>query len=429
MHDNLAVNLENQNSTNTKKLLLISTATIGSILEYFDFMVFIFFTPIISRLFFPFSQQRYGILYTYIIVSISYIFRPIGGVFLGYLGDKYGRKTIFYVTLILMGLPSVLIGCLPTFQSIGYFSSFIMILSRILQGIALGGEVPVSITYISERFKSNNYFFYLSWLTFGANIGVALGAQTFNIINLFFNQNAIYEYAWRFPFLFGSIVAVIGFVIRFNSVESEEFTMIAKNKIIQKIPIALIWKNFRPQVLSGIILCTIVSLITSIFIVFLPSLLSVTLSIHLATGYNLSIFGSIIVALCSVFFGYITKYISPIWLIRISMFGLMSSLFMILLLSGYGYNPYFIVCILAFFVSGVNGTFFGILAYIFPTEVRFSGIALCYNIAYLISGLTPLWIGYLTILNDSTKNSSMIMLVIFFIIVSSFKVNSNFYKK
>ena len=137
---------------NTDKKMIVAT-TIGSIFEIFDFLSFVFLSSIIADLFFPPNIHHLAMLFTYLTITMTYLLRPIGGLILGHLGDKYGRKSVFTISILLMSIPSFVIGLLPTFQAIGYLATILLVISRILQGFSLGGEVPGSITYIAEKFK------------------------------------------------------------------------------------------------------------------------------------------------------------------------------------------------------------------------------------------------------------------------------------
>lgn len=425
----MRLTFKNTLSTESKDKLLIIVAIVGSLLEYFDFMLFIFLAPVIAKLFFPEQSHNAAIIFTYAIISISYIFRPIGGILWGYLGDNYGRKTILCLSLILMAAPSLIIGFLPIFSQIGYSASIILVTLRILQGISLGGEVPGSITYISEKFKHGNYFFYLSWLTFGANLGVALGSQTLHLFYVWATPDFLYTVGWRIPFILGGSLAILGFLIRTYFTESESFTQIKQMRQICRVPVMKLWEESKSQVLCGIIICSLVSFTTSVFIVFLPNLLGNNLLMSTSSSLNLCSIGSLILAVTSIFFGYITKYINPALIIKLSMLGLVGTLFIVLLNKKMDYNPYYLVCVSAFFIAGINGVFFGVLADLFPTQVRFSGIAICYNVAYMISaGLTPLWVSYMSILNDASKNIIEVSLMMLLIATFTFHPQMSFYR-
>ncbi len=256
-----------------RRQILIIPAVIGNTLEYIEFTTFIFLAPVIADIFFPKQVPTLAIIFTYLTIVITYLFRPIGGMIFGSIGDRYGRKLVFSFTLLLMAIPSFIIGILPTFAQISYFAPILLVLMRILQGCSMGGEVPGSITYVVEKFRQENYFFYCAILTCGANIGIVIGSQIISLLSQSTSHSFIYSIGWRILFLSGSILAVIGFYVRSSISESDEFINLTITKQINKEPFLVLIKNYSPEIISGIMLCTVVSLITSIFHIFLPSLL------------------------------------------------------------------------------------------------------------------------------------------------------------
>ncbi|MFN7095055.1 MAG: MFS transporter, partial [Burkholderiales bacterium] len=341
-----------------------------------------------------------AIIFTYLTITISYLLRPVGGLILGHLGDKYGRKSVFTISILLMSVPSFVIGLLPTFNQLGYLATGVLITARILQGFSLGGEVPGSITYIAEKFGRKNYFFFCAWLTFGANIGLSLGSQTLRLLNQYTSPEFMYSIGWRIPFLIGGFLSLVGFYIRKTVRESEQFEQLQQTKELSKAPLLVLIKEFKPQIISGILLCVIVSLTTSIFHVFLPNLLVTYSHFSLNTASNLSAIGATTMAIFSLLFAYLTCYIAAIWLLRWGLISLILLLSLMLsniinlpeMLNHNATGLYIVISLISVTLSSINGIFFGILASLFPTRVRFSGISICYNFAYIIgAGLTPLW--------------------------------------
>ena len=383
---------------NDKKIIIATT--IGSAFELFDFLSFVFLSPIIAKLFFPPQIHNLAIIFTYLTITMSYLLRPIGGLVLAHLGDRYGRIFTFTTSILLMSIPSFTIGILPTFSSIGYAATFLLIFARILQGLSLGGEVPASITYIAEEFKTKNYYFYCAWLTFGANIGVAIGSQAVDLLSQFTSTQFMYSIGWRIPFLIGSLLTIIGFYIRRTISESNEFKQLQRSKNLSTAPLITILKQYRPQIICGILLSVIVSLTTSIFHIFLPSLLTNYSRFSLNTTTNISTIGAVTMALFSLLFAYCVKYIPPINILRIGLMSLIITLGLILakvltlgdVLHQNIAGLYIIVILISIALSGVNGVLFGLLAGLFPTQVRLSGVSFCFNIAYIFgAGITPIW--------------------------------------
>ena len=393
---------------------LITAATIGSIFEIFDFLAFIFLAPILAKLFFPPSLAGTAIFFTYLTIAISYLLRPVGGIILGHLGDKYGRKAVFSLSLLLMALPSLLIGILPTYAQIGYLATALLIGARILQGFSIGGEVPGSITYIAEKFKQHNYFFACAWLTFGANFAVAIGSQLIKLLTLASSPTFMLSYGWRIPFIFGSLLSIIGFYVRKRLSESAAYQQVLQHKKIARVPLVELIVNYRYPVASGILLAVIVSLCTSIFHVFLPNLFVSYFHFSLSQTAAISSAGAFTLAVASLGCAYLTRYINPLLILRLSLMALcliFSALYSNRIDLTQIQELYFWVVIISLCLAGVNGLFFAILADLFPTPVRFSGIALCYNIAYIFgAGLTPLWSSAILELSHNYHNIILVCL-------------------
>jgi MHS family proline/betaine transporter-like MFS transporter len=372
---------------------LIIAAVIGSIFELFDFVVFMFLLPILVTVFFPTNWQETAIWMTYLTVTVSYFLRPIGGVILGHMGDKYGRKSVFSFTLLIMSIPSLLLALLPTYNEMGYLAPVLLIIIRLFQGFALGGEVPGSITYVAEKFKSSNYFFACAWLTFGANLSVTIAPQFIQLLNRSLSHDFMYIYGWRIPFLLSGILAIIGMYIRKYTTESDQYLNSNHNR--KRIPVVELSQSYLFNICTGVLLCVVVSTTTSIFHIFLPTVFVRYYNFNIADLAGISSLGAMTMALSSLFFSYITKYISPILIIRVSLLLLITLLFAI----SFNYFPintlhnlYIGEFIISLLLAGVNGVFFGILADIFPIYVRYSGIAVSYNTAYILgAGIAPLW--------------------------------------
>lgn len=403
-------------SSSSGNLRLIVATTIGSIFEIFDFIAFVFLTPVLAELFFPKSANNSALWFTYLTIAISYLLRPIGGMILGHLGDKYGRKSVFSISILLMSVPALVIGLLPTYAQIGYFATALLIIMRILQGFSVGGEVPGSITYIAEKFKSANYFFACAWLTFGANFAVSVGSQGIKLLTAYTSHEFLYSIGWRLPFLFGSLLTIVGFYIRKSISESEEYQEMQRHKPHDSIPLVQLWRNYKYPIISGILLSIIVSLTTSIFHVFLPNLFVTYFHFELSQTAGISSLGAITMAIASLLFAYLVRFINPIMILRCALFGLILIFAAIagdIVKLNQVSQLYLWVVIISFVLAGVNGLFFAILADMFPTAIRYSGIAVCYNFAYILgAGITPIWSSSILELTHSYHQIIVICLVV-----------------
>lgn len=418
---------------NTMKSKVIIATTIGSVFEVFDFFTFIFLSSLITQLYFPASAHSSAILFTYLTISISYLLRPIGGMILANLGDKYGRKSVFSFAILCMSIPSFFIGILPTYETLGYIATICILLARILQGFSLGAEVPGGVTYIYENFYDKNYFLYCAWITFGSNLGIVLSSQLIRILTEYSTTEFMHTIGFRIPFLFGGLLSIVGFYIRKNLNETKDFAELKKKHLLVATPLATLFVEYRTKLIAGILLCLIVSITTSIFHTFLPNLFIMYFHFSLTHATNLSSTGAITLATCSILVALLSQKIDPVRIIQISIFGLIIT-FAILLSNLIDLKQmisqnvgwlYFIIIIISILTSGVNGIFFGFLAHMFPTQVRFSAVAGSFNIAYILgAGLTPIWT---SLIMDRTHNYHYIIAVCLVVAILSF-INSLFFK-
>jgi MFS family permease len=389
---------------------MIGSMILGSIFEIFDFLSFAFLSALLAELFFPRDIKGLAIIFTYLTITISYLLRPLGGLVLGHLGDKYGRKSVFAASILLMSIPSFVIGVLPTFAQIGYFATALLIIARILQGFSLGGEFPGAVTYMAEKFKHRNVFFYCALLPFGANLGVVAAAQTIQLLSQYTSSEFMHTMGWRIPFLVGSLLALVGFYIRYSLRESEAFQELQRTHHISRMPLLTLLQGFKLQIGCGILLALVVSVTTSVFHIFLPGLLVSYFHFNLSVAANVTSAGAAVFAIFSLFFSYFAYWRNVIFILRLSLLSLII-IFGLILADFINLNVMLhesvlgvgaVVMLISLALAGTNGVFLGILASFFPTQVRFSGISLCYNLAFILgAGLTPLWTSSLLALTGS----------------------------
>ena len=380
-----------KNKMENQKMLIATS--IGSMLEIFDFLSFVFLSSIIAKLFFPANTHGTNILFTYITIAISYLLRPIGGIILGNLGDKFGRKSVFTLSILLMSIPSFAISILPIYHTIGYWATCLLIIFRIMQGFSLGGEVPGSITYLQEKFHNKNYFLATAWLTFGANLGVVAAAKIVEFLTHTLSTTTMLNIGFRIPFFLGGFLSIIGFYIRSSITESPEFQALQQTKTLNQAPIKHLILNFKQEIVAGILMALLVSVITSVFHIILPNLLVSYFSYSLHDVIDLSIIGALSLAIFSIIFAYLTQYFRVIYILRMGIISLVFIFLTLILKPALIFTHLnLVVFLISVALAAINGLFFGILADLFPTQVRFSGVALCYNTAYILgAGLTPLW--------------------------------------
>src|SRR5580698_8376529 len=178
-------------------LRTLGLASIGGALEFYDFIIFVFFTTVIGKLFFAAGQPDWiRQTQTFGIFAAGYLARPLGGLIMAHFGDKYGRKRIFMLSVLLMAIPTLLIGCLPTYRSIGVAAPLLLLLMRVLQGAAIGGEAPGAWVFVAEHAPRERVGFAVGLLTSGLTLGILLGSLMATGLNLVFTPAQMLSGAW-----------------------------------------------------------------------------------------------------------------------------------------------------------------------------------------------------------------------------------------
>lgn len=217
---------------------VITASSVGTLIEWYDFYIFGSLSTIIAAKFFPSENPTAALLSTLATFAAGFIVRPFGALVFGRLGDLIGRKSTFLLTLVLMGLSTFLIGCIPSYATIGAWAPFLVLLLRLLQGLALGGEYGGAATYVAEHSPANRRGFYTSWIqttaTLGLflSLGVILSIRRAVGIDEFTNGNG-----WRYPFLLSIVLVVVSIFIRMRMNESPLFAKLKGEGKTSKNPL------------------------------------------------------------------------------------------------------------------------------------------------------------------------------------------------
>lgn len=212
--------------TNTKKTSprrTLAVGAIGNFGEIYDFAVFGFSIPILSVHFFPGSDRTAALLSTFAVYAVAFVARPLGGLMFGYLADRLGRVRVMAMTVWLMALGTAIIGLLPTYATIGIAAPLLLLLCRIAQGLALGGETTGSTSYIVESAPQNRRGYWLGFTLIFSHLPNAVVAGLVIALQLGAGEQAYSDWMWRIPFLLGGVIGLVGFWLRRSIDEPEEY--------------------------------------------------------------------------------------------------------------------------------------------------------------------------------------------------------------
>lgn len=383
---------------NNQDYKTLALSALGGALEFYDFIIFVFFSITISHLFFPQDMPQWlSQVQTFGIFAAGYLIRPFGGIVMAHFGDLFGRKRMFTLSILLMALPTLFIGCLPTYASIGIFAPILLLLMRLCQGLAVGGEVPGAWTFVAEHVPRNKIGLACGILTSGLSLGILLGSLVSTVMNKSLSPAQMVDWGWRIPFIIGGIFGLIAMYLRRWLKETPIFLEIQKRKQqeqFQKLPVVTVLTQYLPQTILSMLLTWVLSAGIMVIMLMTPILLQKQFgysAIEALQGNILAIIGLII---SCTFYGMMMDKFA---LAKVLLIGCIIAAVMIAIFFGSLDNAQllFITYPLAGFSVGIVGSFAYFMVKVFPTSVRYSGVSFSFNMAYAIAGgLTPLLISF-----------------------------------
>jgi len=211
-------------------------AFIGTVLEWYDFIIYgTAAALVLNKVFFPSSDDITGTLAVFATYAVGFLARPLGGLLLGYLGDKVGRKAVLVLTLILMGGATTLIGCLPTYEQIGIWAPILLILMRLIQGFGAGGEYAGAVVLSVEHAQEGKRGAAGAWAPLGFAVATLLANAVFFSVRAVMTEDQFLQWGWRIPFLLGAVCVLVGYLIRRNIEEPPAFEKAQTEKKTDKI--------------------------------------------------------------------------------------------------------------------------------------------------------------------------------------------------
>ncbi|MDO7253452.1 MFS transporter [Helicobacter cappadocius] len=373
-------------------------SSLGGTLEFYDFVIFVFFAEVISKLFYPSDIGYFWSSFnTYATFAVGYFIRPLGGIVMAHFGDKNGRKNMFMLSILLMVIPTFLMGILPTYESIGYFAPVILLLIRIFQGIAIGGELPGAWVFVCEHTPKNRLGFSIGVLTSSITGGILLGSIASLIVNLKYGDAEVLDYAWRIPFILGGIFGIISVFLRTFLEETPIFQEMKTSQKLLKIPLKEVFLNSKKAIfISGLMTWVLTGCIV-ILVLLMPNFIYNILNKTYRPITHAQIILIQMGIICTLgigclLSGFLRDRFGTVSILKFfSLSFIISSLiFFYVLTSEYSIQTIVIWYLISGLFAGMVNFTPLIMVNIFPANVRFSGLSFSYNIAYAIfGGLAP----------------------------------------
>lgn len=386
-------------SAKDKNIVLL--VCFSSAVAFFDFLIYLYIADVVAANFFPVSVnptitkiQELGLF------AIGYLARPIGGLIFGRYGDIKGRKPVLLISMLVTVISLAAMAMLPTYAQWGLVAPALFIILRLIQGIAFGLYVPLAWVFVAEHVPRQYSSVACSYVTASFYVGVLFSNAFFLWLTNSMTPDQLADYGWRLPFLTGAILSLIPLLAWRWIDESPFFVEMKKSKPDNYIakPFRLLFKHCKHSIFIGMVLTIILSSITTVIVLLLPDLIELRFALDSDLfGFSHSL-GIVFMVLGCIFYGLISNQqnFGKVLAIGSTLLIIQMLLFFYHLQASGDYI--LIMYSLLGFSAGIVGMVPAILVRLFPTNVRLTGMAFCYNMAYGIVGvLVPFGLGYATL--------------------------------
>ncbi|NYF32961.1 MULTISPECIES: MFS transporter [Sphingopyxis] len=372
----------------------VGASALGNAVEWFDYGIYAYGVTYISAALFPGDTEE-AVLFALATFAISFLVRPLGGLFWGPLGDRIGRKSVLAMTILLMAGATFAVGLIPSYDSIGFWAPTLLILLRMLQGFSTGGEYGGAATFMAEYAPDDRRGFYGSFLEFGTLAGFSFGAALMLGYSLHLGDAAMHEWGWRIPFLIAGPIGLIGMYVRSKMEDTPIFREEMASAERREPPGlgVLVRDYWRPLLVVGGLVVAL-NVVNYSLLSYMPTYLQRRIGLSNEEALLVPIIGMLFMMLFLPFAGALSDRVGRRAMWRWSLVGLLLLVVPLYMLIGTGFAG----ALIGFMALGLLyvpqlATISATFPAMFPTAVRFAGFAIAYNISTSIFGGTAPMIG------------------------------------
>ena len=398
---------------------------IGNFVEWFDYASYGFMAALIARLFFPEYDNSAALIATFLVFALSFLVRPLGGVFWGHIGDRIGRKSALSLSIIIMSIATFCIALLPTYQAIGIAAPCLLLTCRLVQGFSASGEYAGAATFLTEHAPCNQKGYYASLVPASAAAGLLFGSLFVSGLYAWLDTEQLHTWGWRIPFALAAPFGMIGLYIRLHLEDAQEFVQFQqaqKQAAAQPAPIRKVLSQYPLNLMAAFGVTSLNAVGFYLLLSYMPTYLMVELSIPETRAFAISTatLTCYIVAVFAV--GKLSDrvgrrrlliYASVCFIMfTLPLFHLMEQGSVLLVL--------LVQILLGLFLALNDGTLSCYLCELFPTNVRYSGFAFSFNSANaLFGGTAPLVATTLIQVTGSTMAPGYYLIIVAFLALTA----------
>ncbi|MBP2366913.1 MFS transporter [Pseudonocardia parietis] len=379
----------------------VAAGAIGVFVHWFDWAVYAYLATTIATVFFPSENEVAGVLSVFAVFAVSFGIRPLGALVLGPLGDRIGRQRTLSIVIIVMSVATLAIGLLPGYATIGVAAPILLVVFRLVQGFAAGGEFGSAASFLAEYSPRARRGFGVSWLEVGSLAGFLAGSFAFYLLSVSLTAEQITAWGWRIPFLVAAPMGVIGYIIRTKIEDTPEYRALAATGSVSRSPVTDLFRTNKRQMLQAAGLMTMMHVLFYSVLTYMVNYQTDHLLHSAESAALLSTFASLLGLLLVPAFGRLSDRIGR----KPVMVGAAIALLVVatpayLLMQTGMIGTVVAVLVLAVILSAILGTHAVWSAEIFPTRTRQGGLSIAYNVsAALFAGTVPF---FMTLLISGT---------------------------
>jgi MFS transporter, MHS family, proline/betaine transporter len=371
---------------------IIFAVTIGNLLEWYEIYLYVYWAPIIARLFFNSSSDVSNLTNAFLVFAVGFLARPLGGIFFGRIGDRIGRKKALVLSITMMIFPTFITGLLPTYAQIGWMAPIVLGVMRFLQSFPAGGELPGAFCYLYESSSVHKRRFMSSWAAFGYQLGILICTVECYLLERFLSAEDLINWGWRLSFLIGGLIGFCGLYLRYKLHETPLYREMLSHEHIVKEPILQVFTERWKKIVMGIAFCALNSSAFYLLSINFPVYFSKVLKTSYANDLFYTILFLILITVPLPYFGRLADKYNNKKLLIFSTLGIILLLYPLYYAINHESILFMIFIMIAFglFFTMLSALVPYIVSDLFPTYVRFTCVGLSFNIAdSVIGGFTP----------------------------------------
>jgi MHS family proline/betaine transporter-like MFS transporter len=393
----------------------IVAGSVGVLVHWFDWAVYAYLATTISDVFFPDSGGATGLLAVFGVFAVAFFFRPVGSLIFGHLGDTLGRKKTLSIVIIMMALGTLMLGLTPSYDSIGVWAPVLLIIGRIIQGIAAGGEFGSATAFLAEYSKPTKRGFNCSWIEFGSVMGFLLASGVVAALFALFDDDTVTDWAWRIPFLLTVPLAAVGYYIRTKIEDTPDYRALEEADETPTAPIKEVFQHNRKQFFQTVGIEIFMNCTFYVVLTYLLTYQEDTVGFDAGTAARLSVIASLTAAVIIPLSGRASDRWGrkPVLLTAGVLLLVVSWPMFEWMNQGTSLAGFCSTFVLSAVLALILGTHTSAVSELFPTRTRQSGLSMAYSIAgALFAGTLPYLNTWLIDLTDNIMVPAFTLMVV-----------------